>query len=206
MTQAIAVTEFACPRCGTMLALAAPNQSHTNCPACRWSGQVYLFSHLPLDVKTAESALPEDAACAHHPSKKATAICAGTGDYICSLCTIELNGQPYSAEYLNHGGKETLGKAFTRTLPRPDSQIRLYLVAAIIIPYVNFVLWIFAFLWIPHAFILYRRALRMRREDKLFSRVMSSMSVVVLPILLVLIAIGWIVVVILLAVRWSGRI
>jgi phage FluMu protein Com len=192
MAQAFAISDFVCPRCGTTLAPADPAETETRCPNCRWVGQVYLFQRMPVNSIAAESALPEDATCMHHPRKIATAICAGTGDYICSLCTIDLNGQTYSADYLNNGGKETLGKAFSRTLPRPDSQIRLYLVGLFIIPYVDIILAIFAFLWIPHAFMLYSKALRMRREDKLFARVMSKSSVIGLPILLSLVGLGWI--------------
>jgi hypothetical protein len=206
MTQAIAIAEFACPHCGAALGLPELNKPQTLCPNCRWSGQVYLFSRVPVDTMTAETALPEDAKCVHHTRKKATTICAGTGDYICSLCAIELNGQTYSADYLSHGGKETIGKAFSRTLSRPDSQIRLYLIALIIIPYVNAVLAAFAFLWVPHAFILYSRALRMRKEDPLFARLMSPASVVILPILLSLVAVAWIVVVCCLLAYWSRRI
>lgn len=202
MPEAQAVSDFLCPGCGVMLAPAASGEIKTRCPNCRWKGDVYLFQRLPIDASTAESALPEDATCIHHPTKKATAICAGTGDYICSLCTIDLNGQTYSAHYLDHGGKETMGKAFAKSIPRPDGQIRLYLIALIIIPYVNAVLAATVFLWLPHAFILYFRALKMRREDKVFARLMSPASVIVLPVLLCLVGIAWLIGVTCLIVYW----
>ena len=103
----------------------------------------------------------------------ATAVCAGTGDYICNLCAVELNGKTYSAEYLNHGGKDHVAKAFDRVLERPDGRIYLYLILNFI-PYVNGFIAVFAFLWLPHAFYLYFKALRMRRESEIFARIMSK--------------------------------
>ena len=84
------------------------------------------------------------------------------------------------------------GKAFDRILPRPDSRIYLYLILTLV-PYVNAAIVAFAFIWIPHAFVLYFKALRLRRENEVFARVMSKSSVVAIPILLVLYAVGWIV-------------
>lgn len=176
-----------------MAVLAPPASGYTRCPNCGWKGEAYLFTPAAVQAVAAELALPDDATCIHHPRKKAVAVCAGTGDYICSLCAVELKGQTYSAQYLEAGGKETVGKAFERTLPRPDSQIVLYYVLLILAPYVNAVMAALAFIWIPHAFFLYFKALRMRRTDPLFARVMGMGRVIVLPILLSLTAIGWVV-------------
>src|SRR5580658_2840979 len=104
MPEAIAITGFVCPRCGLALAADKPAQPSIACTRCNWTGEAYHFWRLPADVTSAEAALPEDAVCIHHPRKKAVAVCAGTGDYVCSLCAIELNGQTYSAEYLNGPG------------------------------------------------------------------------------------------------------
>ena len=189
MTQAIAITQFPCPGCRAALEL--PTDGPTTCPLCRWHGQAYLFSPLAIKGDAAELALPDDATCIHHPRKKAVAICAGSGDYICSLCAIDLNGQTYSAEYLNTGGKETIGKAFDRYLPRPDSQIMLYFLC-LFIPYINVIFIPFAFIWIPHAFYLYFKALRLQRENDLFRRVMGNGRIIGIPVLLSLAALGWI--------------
>jgi hypothetical protein len=188
MSQALAISQFACPGCDAIL--ATPAQGTVRCSACQWQGDVFLFWRIPVNSATAESALPEDATCIHHPRKKATATCAGTGDYICSLCAVELNGQVYSAQYLDKGGKEKLGSSFERYLPRPDSQIGLYLLLSFI-PYVNVAAIPFAFLWIPHGFVLYFRALRLRRENPLYRRLIGVMTVVIYPILLGLFAVGW---------------
>jgi hypothetical protein len=190
MEQAPVVRSCRCPGCSAILAPPAPGR--VMCPNCRWSGEVYFFNPRQLSVQAAEAALPEDATCATHPRKRATAVCAGTGNYICSLCAVELGGQVYSAEYLSAGGKEKAAKAFDRNLPRPDNYITTYLFC-LFIPYINFILIPFAFIWIPHAFFLYFKSLRLRRENPLFARLMSKRRVVVLPILLSLVAVLWVV-------------
>ena len=141
-------------------------------------------------MQEAELALPDDATCIHHPKKKAIAVCSGTGDYIPPLCSIDLNGKIYSADYLNSTGKTRIGQAFERSLPRPDGLAVLYAIS-VFIPGVNYVTVPFAFLWIPHAFFLYARALQMRRQNPLFKRVMGRGRVIVLPIVLVVLSLGW---------------
>ncbi|HEV7301139.1 MAG TPA: hypothetical protein VGN72_17365 [Tepidisphaeraceae bacterium] len=160
------------------------------CGHCNWRGEAYEFPVKRLQVMTAESALPEDSVCAHHPRKRATAVCAGTGDYICALCAVEIDGQTYGAEYLAAGGKEKAAKAFDRTLPRPDNHVYTYLIC-LFIPYVNVVMIPFAFIWVPHAVVLYFRALRMRRENPLFARLMGRGRVIMMPVLLTIVSALW---------------
>src|SRR5689334_5511439 len=136
MAQVDVITQFSCPRCDSVL--SPPSQGATRCPGCGWKGEAYLFSPAAMEVQTAEHALPDDATCIHHPRKKAIAVCAGTGDYICSLCAVDLDGETFSAQYLGAAGKQKAGRAFERNLPRPDSQVVLYLLMPFI-PYVNFV-------------------------------------------------------------------
>ena len=161
------------------------------CPRCSWLGDVYSFSPRLLEVEEAVAALPEDATCLHHPRKKAVAVCAGTGDYVCALCAIELNGQTFSAEYLNGAGKDMAGKAFDRTLPRPDSQILLYMLLCFV-PYVNIIFLAFAFIWIPHAVYLYFKLFRLRRENEVLRRVVGRGRIITIGILLGLFSLGWI--------------
>jgi hypothetical protein len=204
MPEAIAITGFVCPRCGQALKADQPSQPSIACVRCNWIGEAYHFWRLPADVTSAEAALPEDAVCIHHPRKKAVAVCAGTGDYICSLCAIELNGQTFSAEYLSNAGRATLSRAFDRFLPRPDSYVMTYFICYFI-PYVDFALALFAFLWLPHCVILYRRALQMRKENEIFRRAMGSQRVIAIPILIGLGAIVWLVSVGLVIAYWSGK-
>ncbi len=203
MTQVATVTEFACPGCATPL--SSPEQGPSVCPTCRWKGEVYRFSPLAVQINAAESALPDEATCMHHPSKKATTVCAGTGDYICSLCAIEVEGQTYSAQYIDSGGKKNLNAAFAQTLPRPDRRINIYLAMAIVVPYINIVMIALGFLWIPHGFILHRRARQMRRENPLFKRVMATSTLIIQPIVLALAGIGWIVMVVAIVFALLGK-
>lgn len=189
MTLGMSITQFHCPSCRS--ALEPVSEGPTQCPACNWRGEAYFFTPLAVNVAAAEVALPDDATCIHHPRKKANAICAGTGDYICTLCEVQINGQSYSAEYLNTAGKEKIGKAFDRYLPRPDSQVLLYLLL-VFVPGVNYIIVPFAFIWIPHSFFLYRKALRLRRENPLFARVVGTGRLITIAILLTVISLAWI--------------
>ena len=91
MAVATPVTSFECPGCGEEL--AGEQGGRSRCPLCGWQGEAYLFRPLAVKVERAKEALPEDAVCAHHPTKQAVEVCAGTGDYICSLCAVKLEGK-----------------------------------------------------------------------------------------------------------------
>jgi hypothetical protein len=196
---AIPVQQFPCPGCGSFL--SAPDRGRIRCPNCSWSGEIYGFSPAPLDVRSAELALPNDATCIHHPTKKAVAVCAGTGDYICSLCAVQLDGETYSADYLSAAGKEKANKAFLRTLPRPDGRARLYLLLPFI-PYVNLAAIPFAFIWLPHGFVLCGRCARLRRQDPLFARLIGPARLVVLRVLLGIYSLLWLIGVAALVIAW----
>ncbi len=120
------------------------------------------------------------------------------------LCAIQLNGQTYSANYLNTAGKEKAGKAFDRYLERPDNTI-ITLLACSFIPYVNFVVVPFAFIWIPYAFYLYFKALKMRKGNPIYARVMGRSRVIAIPILLSLFALLWAAAVVVIIVMLVSR-
>jgi hypothetical protein len=182
-----------CPGCKTGVMVDVPGMNR--CPTCGWTGQIYTFRPTAIGAESAELALPDDATCIHHPRKKATAVCAGTGDYICSLCTVDLHGQTYSAQYLEGGGKEKAAKAFDRKLDRPDSKALLYL-GLLIVPYINVGVVLLGFFLVPHGFILLARARRKRREDPVFHKLVSPTRLVVITILTAIYAVGWIVLVV----------
>jgi hypothetical protein len=169
------ITSFNCPECHTLL--EPPAAPETSCPRCRWKGAVWLFTPLTIQAEKAAQALPDDATCAHHPGKQAVAICQGTGDYICSLCAVELNGQTFSAQYLNQAGKEKFSKAFARYLDRPDRLTRTYLAASILC-------WPGAPLLVPLAFVQFFKILALRKKDPLYKRLVGSGHMIVLAIIL----------------------
>jgi hypothetical protein len=185
----IAVTPVYCPGCNKGMLIDV--QGANRC-ACGWIGEMYTFQPTQMRGESAEFALPDDATCIHHPRKKATATCAGTGDYICSLCAVDVSGQTYSAQYLDAGGKAKAAKAFERTMKRPDSLARLYLLFPFI-PYLNFAALPFAFIWLPHGFILVSRARRLRRDDPVYSRLIGPMRLTLISALLILYSVAWII-------------
>jgi len=169
VTQVTQVTQFRCPKCFVML--EPMGGESTRCPTCGWAGRARLFRPVEPFVERAQDALPDDATCIHHPSKQAVAICEGTGDYICSLCAIELDGKTYSAQYLDRAGKDKLAAAFDRDLPRPDRAMGTYLAGA-------FLLSCFGVVLIPFAIHQFIKALRLHKTNDLYRRVRSRTSIV----------------------------
>jgi hypothetical protein len=187
-----------CPGCAQLLEIG--RDGPVECPVCHWRGETYVFNPLPVTVEAAQRALPQDAVCLHHPTKKAVAVCAGTGDYICALCAIDLNGQVYSASYLGGAGKDKVGKSFELYLERPDARIATLLKLSFV-PVLNYVVLPMSLFWIPYCFYLYAKALRLRGTNPLYARVFGTVSVIVLPLLLSLFALGWVVAIF--AIVWS---
>ena len=186
MELATDIAEYSCPQCATPVAHAGVEQG-ASCTNCGWGGQAMVFRPLALLVEGAAEALPEDATCAHHPNKKAVAACSGTGDYICALCSIDIEGSTYSAQYLNTVGRKNVGKAFDRYLDRPDSTVSLFLLLSIF-PGLN-IYWCMGMpIWVPIGFFKLAKAQRLRREDVIFARIVSGARLVVLGILLALFA------------------
>ncbi len=167
-----------CPKCGREVALVDPMD--VTCTDCRWRGEVHLFAPPPLLVVKQSEAMPDDATCVHHPSKRAITTCAGSGDYICPLCLVEIDGQTFGAAYLATAGKAKASKAFERYLPRPDIQIvwsiylTLVLARFIVTPLIT----------IPWGFVQFFKMLKLRREDSLYSRVVSRGRAIWLGILI----------------------
>jgi uncharacterized membrane protein len=158
---------FDCPKCDGQLNLNDPENAR--CTACQWHGQVYAFSPPPLVVIKQSEAMPDDAACVHHPSKRAVATCAGSGDYICSLCMVEIDGQTFGAAYLATAGKAKASRAFDRYIARPDTHI----VTAIVWSYVLCFFVIPTLIGIPAAIYQFLKVRKLRREDPLYAKIVS---------------------------------
>lgn len=156
----------ACPGCGGFL-LNFVDGRPTRCTACNWKGRLFVFDP-PVEVTSdrPRQALAGDVTCAFHATKQAVKICAGTGSYICELCAVEVNGQTYSAQYLNQGGTKKIQEAFDRTLKRPDRIIG-YLAAASFFPYTAIAGPVLLIL----AFIQYARYRKQLAQDSLLRKV-----------------------------------
>lgn len=155
-------------------------EGQANGCACGWSGRVWAFDPVPMIVARAQSADAMDATCAHHPTKQASAICAGSGDYICSLCAVELDDETYSAQYLASGGKGLAQKAFERFLPRPDRVLTgIYLVTLF--------LYFFAAVIFPIAVANFIKLVKLRAQDPIYRRLVGGGSIGVHAVLTLLV-------------------
>jgi hypothetical protein len=180
MAAAAPVTEILCPRCVSRL--EPGGDGRVSC-YCGWSGEVYLFRSLPRRVDRPEEALPDDATCVHHPTKRAVVVCEGTGDYICSLCAVEIDGKTYSAQFLSRGGKEMLAHAFDRYLDRPDRRLTLCLLLSVLF-------FIIAPLAVPIGIYYFAKLLKLRRENDMARRAIGDGQVVLAGVFLALFSIG----------------
>lgn len=171
-----------CPACDfSTIELVEPR---TRC-SCGWTAEVERFAPLPPPVHEAEAALPDDAVCTAHPAKRAIGVCAGSGDYLCALCSVEIEGQTYSAGYLEHGGREKFQQAFDRQLPRPDRMAATLL--AFCFPF-----WLISPALVAGAMYYYVKLIQGRRRDPLLRQVTSRMTVVWAGVLLAGIIIAWV--------------
>ena len=177
--ETVKFTGFDCPKCRERLFVEGSGPA--DCPKCEWKGEIHILKALKERAETARDALPEKAVCVHHPSKQATAVCDGTGDYICALCAVEMDGKIYSAEYLNRAGKGAMEKTYSRFLDRPDTNVT-YLMAACI------PLWFLSPLFLPFAFYKYVQAVRLRGRDPLFNRVFTRWDMLFKGVLLLAMA------------------
>lgn len=131
--------KIACPRCNRWIESDSQLGRHDRqgklaCSNCKWSGEVWFHDPLPMQFALAEEALNEDARCVVHPTKKAAAVCAGTGDYICSLCSIQVDDQTYSAGYIDEHGKEKIEARYNREIARPD-RLLVWMLVLCFFPY-----------------------------------------------------------------------
>lgn len=190
----------ACPRCAQRGGVQFPDAYRPDefvCGLCGARGQHFAFDPVRA-VERAETALPDEAACAHHPHKRAVAICAGSGDFVCALCRVEMDGRAYSIPYLESGGQPIANAAFEPTLRRPDR------------PAVFFVIMGLVFFWVPvlplvcgiGGLVQGARAWRLRRREPLYREAMSGLMLgLLLGLSLGVLALG-----VLMTFTWLDRI
>jgi len=155
----------------------------------------------PQVIVSSIAAMPDDATCAHHPSKRASATCAGSGDYICPLCAVELNGQTFSAQYLESAGKQTAGKAFERYLDRPDRAASQAIILSFLFAGCFFV----GPIAVPYAIYQFFRMLKLRRSDPFYARLVTRRNTIALGLVLGLMTLLNLAAAVLLGVVWIGR-
>lgn len=165
-----AEASFPCPLCKRVI--STDISGDVECPVCPWQGNIEFYDPLPRTSTGSQEALPDSATCIHHPTKMAEVVCEGTGDYICSLCAVELNGHTYSAQYLEQGGKEIAAKAFDRYLERPDRKAQLTIGLTIFF-------WPLAIVTIPLAIYYYIKMFGVRKTDPLYRHVIPTSRMVI---------------------------
>lgn len=166
MEFATQVTDFNCPKCGPRIVPQSPDRADVTCPHCGWKGRAYLFKPVRPPVVEAVEAIPEDATCAHHPAKRAVAVCEGTGNYICSLCLVELDGKKYSVQYVDSHGTKALGETFVRRLERPDYKMAMFIVLLLT--------FIAAPVFAPFVFYYVYKMRKFRKENELFGKILPA--------------------------------
>jgi hypothetical protein len=139
------------------------------CRFCNWAGRVYHFEPPPRRSERPEVAMADDATCANHPSKKAVSICEGTGNYICSLCAVDIDGKTYSVQFLDKQGRQHIAKLaneLEQTQKRPD-RVYLLMIALSLIPLVGLVT-------IPWAVVAYVQTMLRMQRDRYLSELLST--------------------------------
>ncbi len=155
------------------------------CDTCGKQSNIFTFTPVPMLRLPLRPAGEGDAACAYHPQRKAQTICVATGNYICPLCTVEIAGKAFSAQYLGSPAGEAFSETSNaRRLPRPDSMIVNWLVSLFVPPFF-YISWYATPVMLPLSIIWYFKARRLRRENALAREVISRARMTVLPILLV---------------------
>ena len=184
MTQAAAIppknpTELFCPvpGCGGRVR----ELSHgLECARCQLRFVHVGFNPLPWRGDAVDAASEEHAICAHHPEHKATAICQGSGNYICPLCAVEIDGKTYSVQFLDSPpGRHIIVQKFNSMIPRPD-RMAWRLLIYVLLPPITFVMLYLSFIWIPVAIYYYVKAIRQRRGDILFRRIFTKFKMILM--------------------------
>ena len=155
----------ACPRCHHSVDERVAGEWLT-CDACGWSGRVFWFSPEERTAEVGAAATPDDAVCAHHPGRRAEAVCAGSGAYVCPLCAVELNGQTFDVAYVEAGGATDLQAALKRELPRPDR----HAIQCAFLPIIPVCWFVGPLFWIA-SLALAARHFRLRKTDPLYREV-----------------------------------
>ncbi len=181
-----------CPGCGK-LEMVELADHRLKCPGCSLVVEAIFFNPVEMLVPQAELALPEYAACINHPQKKATAVCAGTGSFICPLCAVELKGKTYSVQYLDsEAGKQQTDELAPRYLQRPDRKVPGVLLV-LLIPYVDAFIFLPFPLWAIYCYVQSAAAFKMRRENRIYAQLVGRGSIISGIVIVSIVLVLWLV-------------
>lgn len=176
-----------CPKCDGWLETLSQigRQGRITCSKCKWTGEVRLYDPLPRQIEQAQQAMDADARCAFHQSKKAASICSGTGDYICSLCAVKVDGQTYSATYIDLHGQAKIQDHFSKELARPD-RITTWMIVLCLFPYPL----IASPVTLPIGMIQWWKMVKQRQQNPSYRNMVGMTSVVISGFLLLLLTLA----------------
>jgi|GEM_PF-1886865 len=159
-----------CPACRTRLPLSeSPTLDDVQTCSRGHRFRVRLFNPPPsLTNQPAKPVMSDGAACAHHPSKQAITTCAGSGDYICSLCAVPIQNEIYSFAYLETSSLLDKNNVFSDKVPRPDRTVRSHFWTAVLTTFFcrcfPLGLILYALAW-PH----FLKHFKLREENSLYA-------------------------------------
>lgn len=161
-TASVDPLQVPCPRCQQPIPIPDPTgsmlETQLQCPSCQKTFHFYGFPALKRRLHSGDRPAriedDQEASCFFHPDKRATAICAECGRFICDLCKVEEQGQILCPTCLDRHLTEAKAAQWTTSAPRYDN---LALTAAV----VPFVIGFFpAVIGIPLTFYYIYRGIR----------------------------------------------
>ncbi len=169
---------------GSMRPLPTPSgTAYSRCNFCGVEAIEMVFRPIARKIEYSEPALSDDAVCAYHPEKKAVNTCAGTGNFICPLCSVTVGGAVYSVQFLDSPrGKDVLAGKFDLNLPRPERAMTL-LMALLVLPPLGLGLWLTSVIWFPYGIYQWRQAVRQRLANPLYAQFVSRTRLLVIAII-----------------------
>ena len=175
MTQtAVAASELRllpCPIRGCGLFLI-PEGGEFRCTRHKLSYRILEFAPPPDASEKADHLTDHFAPCTEHPDRLAMEICRGSGNYICPLCTVVIDGEPWSHRYLmTPSGQKLLKDKYISILPRPDRNIPILFSCLILFP-LTFIMLMTFVIWIPYLAVQLVNIIRLRRRSWVYRALM----------------------------------
>jgi hypothetical protein len=129
-----------CPACKTALPWQMFNaQDRSACPVCGVETMAIVFPALyrpPEKQQAPDSTMIDgEAACFHHPDRKATVACESCGRFLCSLCHVRFGAQNLCPACIEIGAKKNRFQTTANRRVRYDDQaVALALLPLLVFP------------------------------------------------------------------------
>ncbi|MGC8560322.1 MAG: hypothetical protein ACP5O1_06540 [Phycisphaerae bacterium] len=151
--------------CGQYL---IPEGELFRCSKHKLSYRILDFAPPPEAGEKADNLTDHYAPCTQHPDRPSTAICRGSGNYICPACTVMIDGEPWSSAYLQTpAGQQLLKAKYISVLPRPDRNIPVLFICLILFP-LTLIMLITSIIWVPYLAVQLVAMIRLRRRSWIY--------------------------------------